>query len=141
MAMGLQGHLSSLALTRVFDYLALGHEITSIGLLLGMSATKRSTMDASITRLLGIHIPSLYPPSSTDLEVPSNLQTAAIMGMGLLYQETAHRRYTEVLLEEIGRRPEDNLVNREGYSLVAGLALGMITLGKGSTAVGLAGML
>eukprot|EP01052_Picozoa_sp_SAG31_P068310 SAG31_NODE_27120_length_431_cov_0.728916_1_plen_61_part_10 len=45
---------------------------------------------------------------------------------------------TEVLLGEIGRRASDSIaVDREGYSLAAGLALGFVTLGQGNTAVGL----
>jgi anaphase-promoting complex subunit 1 len=46
---------------------------------------------------------------------------------------------TEMLLAEIGHRAtNDRLVDREGYSLMAGLALGLVTLGAGSSAVGLA---
>jgi anaphase-promoting complex subunit 1 len=43
-----------------------------------------------------------------------------------------------VLLSEIGRKPSsDKSTDREGYSLAAGVALGMVTLGRGSDAVGL----
>jgi anaphase-promoting complex subunit 1 len=48
---------------------------------------------------------------------------------------------TEFLLAEIGRRPaSDRCKDREGYSLAAGLALGMVTLGRGADggAIGLA---
>lgn len=48
--------------------------MTSIGLLLGVSSAKLGTMDMSITRLLGIHIPALLPPTSTELDVPHNVQ-------------------------------------------------------------------
>lgn len=51
-----------------------GHEMTSIGLLLGVSSAKLGTMDMSITRLLSIHIPALLPPTSTELDVPHNVQ-------------------------------------------------------------------
>ena len=68
------------------------------------------------------------------------VQTAALVGVGLLYQGTAHRRIAEVLLTELGRRPgagADATMDRESYSLSAGLALGMVTLGKGDDAPGL----
>ncbi|MCO5580420.1 hypothetical protein L7F22_034286 [Adiantum nelumboides] len=40
---------------------------------------------------------------------------------------------------EIGRKPgSDNVLEREGYALAAGLALGLVTLGKGKSAWGLA---
>lgn len=76
--------------------------MTSIGLLLGVSAAKLGTMDMSITRLLSIHVPALLPPTSTELDVPHNVQVAAVVGIGLVYQGTAHRHTAEVLLAEIG---------------------------------------
>lgn len=51
--------------------------MTSIGLLLGVSSAKLGTMDMSITRLLSIHIPALLPPTSTELDVPHNVQVRA----------------------------------------------------------------
>lgn len=46
---------------------------------------------------------------------------------------------TEVLLGEIARAPTNELLEcRESYSLTAGLALGMLCLGRGSDAAGLA---
>ena len=67
------------------------------------------------------------------------MQTAALLGVGLLYQESAHRLMTEVLLGEIARAPTNELLEcRESYSLTAGLALGMLCLGRGSDAAGLA---
>lgn len=52
--------------------------MTSIGLLLGVSSAKLGTMDMSITRLLSIHIPALLPPTSTELDVPHNVQVRVI---------------------------------------------------------------
>ncbi|KAE8280877.1 Anaphase-promoting complex subunit 1 [Larimichthys crocea] len=52
MALGLNGHLTKLATLNIHDYLTKGHEMTSIGLLLGVSSAKLGTMDMSITRLL-----------------------------------------------------------------------------------------
>ena len=56
------------------------------------------------------------------------------MSVGLVYAKTAHRHMAEVLLGEIGRPPGpemENSIDRESYSLAAGLALGFVTLGKG----------
>ncbi|KAG8535888.1 hypothetical protein GDO81_027538, partial [Engystomops pustulosus] len=103
MALGLNGHLTKLATLNIHDYLTKGHEMTSIGLLLGVSAAKLGTMDISITRLLSIHIPALLPPTSTELDVPHNVQVAAVIGIGMVYQGTAHRHIAEVLLAEIGK--------------------------------------
>ncbi|XP_005941360.1 anaphase-promoting complex subunit 1 [Haplochromis burtoni] len=140
MALGLNGHLTKLATLNIHDYLTKGHEMTSIGLLLGVSSAKLGTMDMSITRLLGIHIPALLPPTSTELDVPHNVQVAAVIGIGLVYQGTGHRHNAEVLLSEIGRPPGPEMeycTDRESYSLAAGLALGMVCLGHGSNLIGM----
>ncbi|XP_019518437.1 PREDICTED: anaphase-promoting complex subunit 1 isoform X7 [Hipposideros armiger] len=140
MALGLNGHLTKLATLNIHDYLTKGHEMTSIGLLLGVSAAKLGTMDMSVTRLLSIHVPALLPPTSTELDVPHNVQVAAVVGIGLVYQGTAHRHTAEVLLAEIGRPPGPEMeycTDRESYSLAAGLALGMVCLGHGSNLIGM----
>uniref|UniRef100_A0A8C6DUY4 Anaphase promoting complex subunit 1 n=1 Tax=Moschus moschiferus TaxID=68415 RepID=A0A8C6DUY4_MOSMO len=140
MALGLNGHLTKLATLNIHDYLTKGHEMTSIGLLLGVAAAKLGTMDMSVTRLLSIHIPALLPPTSTELDVPHNVQVAAVVGIGLVYQGTAHRHTAEVLLAEIGRPPGPEMeycTDRESYSLAAGLALGMVCLGHGSNLIGM----
>jgi anaphase-promoting complex subunit 1 len=132
LALGLTGQLSALALTKVYDFLAIGHEMTSISILIGMAASQRGTMHVDIAKLLTIHLPSLHASSSTDLEVPASLQTAALLGVGLLYESTCHRHMTEVLLEEMGRRATDERhFDRESYALSAGLALGFVALGNG----------
>uniref|UniRef100_A0A8C6KZ34 Anaphase promoting complex subunit 1 n=1 Tax=Nothobranchius furzeri TaxID=105023 RepID=A0A8C6KZ34_NOTFU len=140
MALGLNGHLTKLATLNIHDYLTKGHEMTSVGLLLGVSSAKLGTMDMSTTRLLSIHIPALLPPTSTELDVPHNVQVAAVIGVGLVYQGTGHRHNAEVLLSEIGRPPGPEMeycTDRESYSLAAGLALGMVCLGHGSNLIGM----
>lgn len=138
MALGLTGHLSSLASADLVWYLSQRHETTAVGVMLGMAAARCGSMDNTISKMLCMHILAFHPPTFPELDVSSNLQTAAIMGIGLLYQGTANRFMTEVLLGEIGRRASDSIaVDREGYSLAAGLALGFVTLGQGNKAVGL----
>lgn len=139
MALGLNGHLVSLHTLNVHDYLSKGHEMTTVGLLLGMAAAKRGTMDISTTKVLSIHVPALLPPTSTELNVPHNVQVAAVLGVGLVFQGTAHRHTAEVLLAEIGRPPGPEMENcndRESYSLAAGMALGLVMFGKGGERVG-----
>ncbi|KAH7290973.1 hypothetical protein KP509_30G071400 [Ceratopteris richardii] len=141
MSLGLQGHLRVLAATDVYRYLSQEHEATTVGILLGMAAAYRGTMDSAISKILYLHIPARHPPSFPELELPTLMQSAALMAVGLLYQGSAHRLTTEILLAEIGRKPGcDNVLEREGYALAAGLALGLVTLGKGKSAWGLADM-
>ncbi|KAJ3090790.1 Anaphase-promoting complex subunit 1 [Quaeritorhiza haematococci] len=150
LALGLSGHLRKMVPWHYFNYLTPIHEITSVGLLLGLAVAYRGTMDATVTKLLCVHIPALLPPHSTELNLSSPTQTACILGMGLLYMESLHRRMAEVMLAEIGSSEpfagaqKDSAaaaeVHRESYSLAAGFALGFITLGKGDEAIGLADM-
>ncbi|KAJ8671496.1 hypothetical protein QAD02_002755 [Eretmocerus hayati] len=103
MALGLNGHLKNLAPFSTYEYLVECHETTSVGLLLGLSATHRCTMDISMTKLLSLHVESLLPPTSIELNVHQNVQVAALMGLGLIYQETNHSHIAHALLVEIGR--------------------------------------
>jgi hypothetical protein len=135
LGLGLNGHLKHLTFVRLFDYLARAHVMTSMGLLLGISSTMCGTMDNAITKLLSVHLPLLHPHASADLEVPPMLQVASLMGLGLLYKGSCHRRMCEIMLVEMDRPPtEDRLFHRESHSLTAGLALGWITLGHGGDA-------
>lgn len=140
MSLGLTSSLKSLPQTYVYDYLIRSEELVSVALLLGISATYRGTQDSKITRMLSIHVESLLPPTAIELDVSHNIQVAALLGIGLLYQNTVKRHIAEALLQEIGRPPGpemENYMERESYALSAGLALGMVTLGKGSQDVGL----
>ncbi|GAB1607743.1 anaphase-promoting complex subunit 1-like [Argonauta hians] len=140
MALGLNGHLINLATLNIHEYLSKGQDMTTIGVLLGLAASKRGTMDQNITKVLSIHVPALLPPTSTELNISHNTQVAAVLGVGLVYQGTSHRHIAEVLLSEIGRPPGpemENCTNRESYATAAGLALGLVMFGKGSEAAGL----
>ncbi|KAI5855474.1 hypothetical protein BZA05DRAFT_472336 [Tricharina praecox] len=143
LGLGLNGHLRNIAKWHAYNYLTPKHTMVSIGLLLGISASFLGTMDATITRLLSVHVTRLLPPGSADLNITPLTQTAGIMGVGLLYANTQHRRMTEVMLSEIEHVeiydscvPTDNLRD-EGYRLAAGFALGLINLGCGTDLRGL----
>lgn len=141
LALGLQRHLGVLAMTDIYEYLTLGHDPTTVGILLGMAAAKHGTADAAVSKMLCLHIPALLPQPFAEMEVSPAAQTAAMTGIGLLYSSTAHRLMAEFLLSEISRRTHgDRVRDREAYALAAGLALGMITLGMGASleAAGLA---
>ncbi|GMH71404.1 hypothetical protein TL16_g05640 [Triparma laevis f. inornata] len=133
-ALGLRKHLGALAMTDIYEYLTQGNDTTTVGVLLGMAASKRATCDPSVSKMLCLHIPSLLPPPFTEMDVSSVAQIAAVAGVGILYQGSAHRLMTEFLLGEIGRKPSsDKIADREAYVLAAGFALGMVNLGKGKS--------
>lgn len=93
----------------------------------------RGTCDISVSKMLCLHIPSLIPQHFSTIDVSSAVQAAAVSGAGLLYQGSSHRMMTEFLLNEIGKRPSNdmNVVDREAYTLSCGIALGMVNLRQG----------
>ncbi|GAD92274.1 20S cyclosome subunit (APC1/BimE), putative [Paecilomyces variotii No. 5] len=145
-ALGLNGHLKTLAKWVAFKYLTPKHTMTSIGLLLGLSASYLGTMDTLITRLLSVHVTRMLPPGAAELNLSHLTQTAGIMGIGLLYCNSQHRRMSEVMLSELENvsREESTIsqedLRDEGYRLAAGFALGFINLGKGKDLRGLRDM-
>lgn len=137
LALGLNGHLKSLAKWVAFKYLTPKHTMTSIGLLLGLPASYIGTMDTLITRLLSVHVTRMLPHGAAELNLSPLTQTAGIMGIGLLYCNSQHRRMSEVMLSEIENVQHEEStaahedLRDEGYRLAAGFALGFINLGKG----------
>ncbi|TYZ65442.1 hypothetical protein PybrP1_011721 [[Pythium] brassicae (nom. inval.)] len=108
------------------------------------------TLERSVSKMLCLHIPSLLPPPFADFSVPASTQTAALLGLGILYRGTGHRLMTELLLTEIARSPSSaqfvsnsnsglstaSFDQLEGYALAAGLALGLVVLGRGQAKSG-----
>ncbi|EFR02623.1 mitosis negative regulator [Nannizzia gypsea CBS 118893] len=146
LALGLNGHLKTLAKWVAFKYLTPKHTMTSIGLLLGLSVSYLGTMDTLITRLLSVHVTRMLPPGAAELNLSPLTQTTGIMGIGLLYCNSQHRRMSEVMLSEIEHMEEEETslsqepLRYEGYRLAAGFALGFVNLGKGGDLRGLQDM-
>ncbi|KAL8907473.1 MAG: hypothetical protein Q9207_001377 [Kuettlingeria erythrocarpa] len=146
LALGLNGHMKGIAKWASYKYLQPKHAMTSIGFLLGCSASYLGSMDLNLTRLLSVHIRRMLPAGAAELNLSPVTQTASIMGIGLLYYKTQHRRMSEVMLSEVenldqeeNTSPAEDLRN-EGYRLAAGFALGYINLGSGADLKGLQDM-
>jgi len=140
LALGLNGHLKTVAKWVAFKYLTPKHTMTSIGLLLGLAASFIGTMDSLVTRLLSVHVTRMLPHGAAELNLSPLTQTTGIMGIGLLYCNTQHRRMSEIMvseIEHIDTETETEPLRNEGYRLAAGYALGFINLGKGSDLRGL----
>lgn len=133
LGLGLNGHLKQLEEWHIYNYLGPKHIHTSIGLLIGMAASFKGTMDIKMTKVLSVHVVAFLPTGSTNLNVQLPVQTAGLIGIGLVYLESQHRRMSEVLLAQISSVLiiNDKRVVSEGYQLAAGIALGYINLGKG----------
>lgn len=140
LALGLNGHLKGIAKWVAFKYLTPKHTMTSIGLLLGLAASYRGTMDSLITRLLSVHATRMLPRGSAELNLSPLTQTSGIMGLGLLYCNSQHRRISEIMLSEIehiDEEEEEEPLRSESYRLAAGFALGLVNLGRGNDLKGL----
>ena len=143
LALGLNGHLRTIVKWVAFKYLTPKHTMTSIGLLLGLSASYLGTMDTLVTRLLSVHVTRMLPPGAAELNLSPLTQTSGIMGIGLLYCATQHRRMSEIMLSEIENIDDDDshsgneALRDESYRLAAGFALGYINLGRGDDLKGL----
>lgn len=140
LALGLNGHLKGVAKWVAFKYLTPKHTMTSIGLLLGLAASYMGTMDSLITRLLSVHATRMLPRGAAELNLSPLTQTSGIMGIGLLYCNSQHRRMSEIMLSEIEHiedEEEEEPLRSECYRLAAGFALGFINLGKGKDLKGL----
>ncbi|KAG9093761.1 Anaphase-promoting complex subunit 1 [Ceratobasidium sp. 370] len=129
--LGLTGHLRSMVTWHTFRYLTPKHELTSMGVLLGLAAAHMGTADKATTKLLCVHIPALLPPRAAELNIPHATQIAALSGVGLLYLGTRDRRMAEVMLGEIGKSDGQDA---EAYAVSAALSFGMIMLGTGARA-------
>lgn len=145
LALGLNGHLKSVARWVAFKYLTPKHTMTTIGLLLGLAASYIGTMDALMTRLLSVHVARMLPRGAADLNLSTATQTTGVMGIGLVYCNSQHRRMSEIMLSEIEHignqeEEEEGSVRDESYRLAAGFALGFINLGKGGDLRGLRDM-
>ncbi|CAK7267441.1 Anaphase-promoting complex subunit 1 [Sporothrix epigloea] len=143
LALGLNGHLKSVAKWVAFKYLTPKHMMTSIGLLLGLAVSHLGTMDSLITRLLSVHVTRMLPRGAAELNLSHQIQTTGIMGIGLLYYNSQHRRMSEIMLSEIcylDDEEEEDPLRNEGYRLAAAFALGFINLGHGNDRKGLLDM-
>jgi anaphase-promoting complex subunit 1 len=137
-ALGLTGHLRSMLTWHTFTYLTPKHDLTSIGVLLGLSTANIGTANRHVTKLLAVHTPALLPKSSVELNIPILTQAAGISGVGLLYLGTGSRRMAEVALSELGCQNSSAFspynTSREAYCVSAALAFGMIMIGRGAIA-------
>ncbi|CAH0477081.1 unnamed protein product [Peronospora belbahrii] len=108
-------------------------------------------LERSVSKMLCLHVPSLLPSPFGGFSVPASTQSAALLGLGILYQGTGYRLMTELLLTEIARSPSSSQFvggngnaglsmalfdQLEGYALAAGMALGLVVLGRGQTTTG-----
>ncbi|ORX38535.1 hypothetical protein BD324DRAFT_599421 [Kockovaella imperatae] len=138
LGLGLTGHLRSLMTYHAFPHLEPRHDFTSVGLLLGLSASYAGSEDLLLTKVLSLHTHALLPLGSMDLNASGIIQSSALVGLGLVYAGRKNLRMAEVALSEIGRRDLPGVEGfgeqQEAYSFSASMAFGLIMLGRGGQA-------
>ncbi|CAH7689936.1 P-loop containing nucleoside triphosphate hydrolase protein [Phakopsora pachyrhizi] len=117
LGLGLNQHLKSINRVQIFRYLESKHDMTSIGVLLGLSSTFIGTGDPRVSSIIAAHVPAM--------QVNPLIQSARFMGFGILHFGTGNRRISDGILREFGKTwrvltdtPDDF---RESYTLCAGL--------------------
>ncbi|WAQ89901.1 hypothetical protein PtA15_11A593 [Puccinia triticina] len=136
LGLGLNQHLRSINRVQIFRYLETKHEMTSIGVLLGLSAAFIGTADPRVSSIIAAHVPAMHPTESVQLQVSPLTQSAGFVSFGVLHLGTANRRLSDGMLREMGRTRRvltdtpDGC--RESYTLCAGLGYGLVMLGKGT---------
>ena len=112
-------------------------------MLLGMASCRTGSCDTTVTKMWTLHISALLPSSFGEMSISAVVQSAAQLGVGLLYQGSAHRLMCEVLLNEVGRRPGSVRADNDSFlpsGENAGLGLGLLQLAKGADAGAMAGL-
>lgn len=106
-ALGLRGELRPIAAGNLYRYLSQEHIATTIGVLLGLGASFRGSMEYMACSTLHAHTPK-RSSAFGDVELSPMTQAAAMVGLGLVYESSGHWGTSEMLLQEISRRPEAN---------------------------------
>jgi anaphase-promoting complex subunit 1 len=134
LGLGLTGCLSQLTTPDLFELLQVGHDGTTIGVVLGLAACNLGTADVSTSKLLRLHVPAVLPVALSDIDVSPLVQAASLAGLGLVYAGTSNRMFVEFMLAQLGGRPvSERLDDRDAYCLCAGYALGWIALRRGGS--------
>lgn len=58
----------------------------------------RGSMDAALSKMLHLHLPSRHPKGYPDLEIAPIVQCASLMGLGMLFESSNQRCAVELLI-------------------------------------------
>ncbi|VDM38345.1 unnamed protein product [Toxocara canis] len=133
-AFGLNGHMAKINLFTIHELLSAGDRLMSASVLLGYAANMLATGDRQIYKVLVTHLPFMMGPTLLELHIDPMVQTAALVGLGLLFAKSSHLGILSLLLNEIGKPApldQEPWTDRYSYTLAVGFAVGLISLGQG----------
>jgi anaphase-promoting complex subunit 1 len=87
LGLGLQGTLAHLSKPDIYDHLQFNHEGMTIGLLLGLAASKLGTEDTNVSKNLRLYLPAVLPTWNLEAEFSTVLQVydCALFELCVLY--------------------------------------------------------
>lgn len=137
LGLGLNGHLSVLGEWQLYNFLSPKNTFVSIGLLLGMCISMRGSMSLKMTKVLSVHVLALLPPGSSNLNIDYRIQSAGMVGLGILYENSHNRRISELFGTQLTSSImiNEESIPDEGYRLACGIAIGLINMGCGEKSV------
>lgn len=134
LGLGLHGHLRRLGRVHAYRYLAPRHVLTTVGLVLGLGASFLGTGDAAARQVMAVQVAAFLPPGSVPLHMSTMTQAAGLLGMGLVFCQTDHAWTAMRLASQLDAPMVDtadaNEAHRDAYAHSAGLALGLVYLGR-----------
>jgi hypothetical protein len=114
-ALGLQGLLYCFQPTDMYLYLKPYYEPRSIGIMLGLAASKIGSRDESVHKTIGVHL-SCMLPENAELHLAMTVDCAALVSYGLLYKGTCNKQLTHQMLKQILATPtKEKNHEREAY--------------------------
>uniref|UniRef100_A0AC34RAV0 Anaphase-promoting complex subunit 1 n=1 Tax=Panagrolaimus sp. JU765 TaxID=591449 RepID=A0AC34RAV0_9BILA len=105
-----------------------------IAMLLGCAISFRTSCHLEMYRTVVTYLPLFIEPTSVELKFEPLVQVAAILSLGFLFQESSNAGLTNKLMNEMARETffdNDPSTERYSYVLSAGIAIGLMNLGKG----------
>lgn len=134
LGLGLAGRFETIGQVHTYRYLGDRHNLTSIGLLLGLSVTFAGRGDPDVRALLACHVKAFLPPHSANLAHSTLVQAAALLGTGLLFLGSDVNHIAEALCDQIGAQEiettDTQMYSRGAYALSAGFGAGLVMLGR-----------
>lgn len=133
LGLGLQGHLRTLGRVHAYRYLAPRHTLTTMGLVLGLAASFIGTGDPVARQIMAVQVAAFLPAGSVPLHMAPLTQATGLLGMGLVFCGTDHRWTAARLVAQLDAPLDTSEAldrHRDVYAHCAGLALGLVHLGR-----------
>ena len=130
----MNGLLKKLWKIDIFQYLTSPDikEINAIAMVFGLGISYRGSKDLGISHMLTMHIPELRDYEQSDYEMSSMIKSAAILGIGFLFESSGNRHLTEVFIQQLQKSAFFDI---SALPLALGCAVGLISLGMGDSSV------